>query len=85
MRKLPNLRKVRKSKNFFFANLRICDLRNFYAYRPPLVSRYGNVVVVLSNKIYHGNKSGSVKQDIVLFLFLRNLFSFGCVDTDTVL
>jgi hypothetical protein len=34
--KMPNLRKVRKSKKIKSANLRICDLRNLFADHPPL-------------------------------------------------
>jgi hypothetical protein len=35
--KIPQLRKVRKSKKIWSANLRICVLRNLFADRPPLL------------------------------------------------
>jgi len=37
IRKVPHLRKVRKSNKLLKSpNLRICDLRNLFANRPPL-------------------------------------------------
>jgi hypothetical protein len=37
--KLPHLRKIRKYNKFFKSeNLRICDLRNLFAERPPVLN-----------------------------------------------